>query len=196
MTAMNPLVENSLDTIHTWHRQQQPVVQALATPMVEQIATLLTGLDAFLKAQGAVITEYRSHAEEGNVRLKTLYERIKTLERDLVTVQSVQETSPASQALIDDLTAKLEVTTDRIGVLERQIFGRASEKAKRARKTPDGKREAHSRRRNELTAEEKEQRRQAAAAKRQAQLDKLRTVNRTEPMTEAFASGRQMPPST
>jgi hypothetical protein len=107
-------------------------------------------------------------AQQG--RLREVLARLEAMEK------SSKAAAEVSQALVADLTAKLEATTDRIDVLERKQYGRQSEKRK---KTPDARRGARKRRSNERTDEEKKARRKAAEAKRQAKLDALRTVTVT-----------------
>ncbi|MCP4244627.1 MAG: IS66 family transposase [bacterium] len=169
---MPPISQDALSILHGWHDQQQPLVRALSTPMVGEMTAALGVVQEVMDQQEAALGEVLT--------------RMESLEQ---TSKAVLE---ASKAQVADLTAKLQATTDRIGVLERKQFGRQSEK----RKTPDAKRAARKRRRNELTDEEKKARREAAAAKRQEKLDALRTVQHTVVLPQSIGPGREMPPVT
>lgn len=167
---MPPVSYDALSILHGWHDQQQPLVRALSAPMVEEMTTALDTVQEVVDEQEAAL------ATQGH-QLDELLARMKSLEE-------------AAHAQVADLTAKLQATTDRIGVLERKQFGRRSEK----RKTPDAKRKARKRRRDELSDEEKEARRKAAEAARQAKLDALRTVTHTVSLPASVGEGRAMPP--
>jgi len=205
MRPMTSLTQPSRTSLRTWHEEQQPLVRALATPMVEEITSALDGLQvaiddrdnllAAVSAQLSTLNErvvsleaeaqtqvarLSSQLEATTARLEVTTTQLKTAKADLVT----------SHETVTDLAAKVEITTDRIHVLERQMFGRKSEK----KKTPDAREGARKRRRSELSTEEKKRRREAAAAKRQAKLDALRTVSHTVKVPEAFQQGRQLPP--
>jgi len=172
MPAMPPVSHDALSILHVWHDQQQPLVRALSAPMVEEMTSALEVVQEVVDQQESSLGE--------------LLARMESLE------QKWKEALDASQAQVTDLTAKLQATTDRIGVLERKQFGRQSEK----RKTPDARRAARKRRKGELTDEEKQARRKVAEAARQAKLDALRTVTHTVSLPPVVGEGRTMPPVT
>ncbi len=178
LPAMPPVSHNILRIVQSWQDQQAPLVRALTAPMVEDVAAALEGVQQLVDEQEAELT-----AQQG--RLREVLARLEAMEK------SSKAAAEVSQALVADLTAKLEATTDRIDVLERKQYGRQSEKRK---KTPDARRGARKRRSNERTDEEKKARRKAAEAKRQAKLDALRTVSITLPLPDSVGDGRQMPP--
>ena len=177
MPAMPPVSHNILSIVHGWQEQQQPLVRALSAPMVDDVTVALDVVQQVVDGQDAALTE------QGR-QLKEVLARMESMERE--STAAVE----ASRAQVADLTAKLQATTDRIGVLERKQFGRQSEK----RKTPDARRGARKRRRGELTDEQKLERRKAAEAKRQAKLDALRTVTHTVSLPPSVGDGRAMPP--
>lgn len=241
MPSMTSLTQAPRTTLQTWHDEQQPLVRALATPMVEEMTSALDGLqeaidtrDDLLAAVSAQLSTLQhrvvslekgaeeqaaqltrqletttsqleatsSKLEETTAQLEgttalleettaQLEETTALLEATTAQLETTKADLTASQETVTDLTAKVEATTDRIHVLERQMFGRKSERQK---KTPDARRVARKRRRNELTDEEKKKRRGDAAARRQAKLDALRTVTHTVKVPEAFRQGRQLPP--
>lgn len=172
MPAMPPVSHDALSILHGWHDQQQPLVRALSTPMVQEMTSALDVVQEVVDQQEATLV--------------ALVARIESLE------QTSKKALDMSQAQVADLSAKLEATTDRIGVLERKRFGRQSEK----RKTPDARQAARKRRKSELTDEEKQARRKAAEAARQGKLDALRTVTHTVHLPPAVGEGRTMPPVT
>lgn len=204
---MPPLSAAPLTSLISWHAQQQPLVRVLSTSMVEEMSEALTMLQGAVDERQADLESQELVNAGLQEQVAELLERFQVLEREskdtLETMQALAikgesaQTSlvaslEASQASVVDLKAKLETTTDRIGVLERQMFGRKSEK----RKTPDARLAARKRRRNEMTDEEKKARRKAALAKRQAKLDALRTVEYTVLLPESLGDGRVMPPVT
>lgn len=189
MTLMPPLSHIPLSTLQAWHAEQQPLVRALASPMVEEMASALVMLqdaiderEALLAEQSVLIAALQER--QGHIEL--------TAEVTRAELQAAAAGFKASQSEVVDLTAKLHATTDRIDVMERRLFGRRSETRKP--KTPDARRGARKRRRGELSDEEKKARAGAVAKKRQAQLDALRTVKHSVVVPEAFEAGRVLPP--
>jgi len=178
------------DLLHSWHGEQQPIVRALAQPMVDAMSTAFDELQGALNARDELL-------EKVSVQLGVLSQRLEVVESEArsyhVKLEVSQTALALAQATATDLTAKVDVTTDRIHVLERQLFGTKSEKQK---KTPDARRGARKRRQAELSDEERAQRRAAAAARRQAKLDALRTVTRVEPLPVGLPEGRALPPAT
>ena len=150
---MPPVSNNILSIVQSWQDQQAPLVRALTAPMVEDVTVALDGVQQLVDGQEAELT-----AQQG--RLREVLTRLEEMEK------ASRAAAAVSHALVVDLTAQLRATTDRIDVLERQQFGRRSEKRK---KTPDARRRARKRRNSERTDEEKKARRKAAEAKRQAQ---------------------------
>ncbi len=172
---MPPLSNAPLSALAAWHAQQQPLVRALAAPLVDEMTIALGMMQTAVDDRDEMLTRFAAQLEAALTQL------------DTATTQN-----ESSQALVAELSGKLESTTDRIDVLERKAFGRSSERRKP--KTPDARREARKRRRQELTDEQKKARRKAAEAKRQAKLDKLRTVHRTISLPPSVDDGRAMPP--
>ena len=181
MLPVPPLSAIALSSLDSWHDQQQPLVRALATPMVDEVRSALTSLQTVVDEREADITVLTGE-------LNSFYERVESLEKESHIGRK------ASQAVITDLVAKLQATTDRIDVMERQLYGKKSERKGKGGKTPDPTRAAQKRRRKELTAEEKQARRQAAEAQRKARLDALRTVTHTVTLSTSFDGIRSMPP--
>jgi len=176
---MPPVSHEPLSILRNWHDEQQPLVRALSGPMVEEMTTALGTVQKVVDQQDKAIGE--------------LIARLESLERAWQEAAASQsEALQASQSEVADLTAKLQATTDRIGVLERKQFGRQSEK----RKTPDARSTARKRVKDELSEEEKEARRAAAEAERKARLDALRTVTHTVELPPSLGEGRAMPPVT
>jgi len=166
MLPMSPLPESQLSNaplsaLAVWHAEQQPLVRALAAPLVDDMTVALR------KMQMAV--------DERDERLADFATQLKV-----------------AQKLIAELSGKIESTTDRINVLERNAFGTLSEKRKP--KTPDARRSARKRRRAELSEAEKKARRDAAVARRQKKLDALRTVRHVIPLPAGMDDGRGLPP--
>lgn len=201
---MTPLTAAPRASLQVWHAEQQPVVRALATPMVEEMSRALDDLQEVLDSQQKAldsqqqVLDSQQQVLDGqqivfDAQQEALDKRDALLADAMKRLTEVQGALEASKEQIGDLTAKVETTTDRIHVLERQMFGRKSEKRK---KTPDARKEAKKRRRNQLTEAEKKKRREDAAARRQAKLDALRTVTHTVQVPEAFRQGRQLPPVT
>ena len=158
------LATPALAKLHAWHDQQNPLVRALTVQMVELFTDTVTQMQAVIGAQAAEIPEIRAEAE------------------------SLREATKVMQA---EHAMALTVTTDRLDVLERRLFGRRSE---RGPKMPDARNEANKKRRSEMTDEQKAAQRQAAAKARQAILDALRSkvvVISVDPETPA---GRPLPP--
>ncbi|MCP4238963.1 MAG: transposase, partial [bacterium] len=197
---MPPLCAEPIDSLHVWHDQQQPLVRALATPMVEEMTRALTMLQTAVDERDTLITKQEASVAELTTMLAAFNERFGVLEgesRDTRTMLTSQ--LEESHTAVGDLTARLHATTDRIDVLERQMYGQKSEKRpglRRSGKTPDAKREARKKRRSELTDEDKEARRKAAADKRQDKLDALRAVQHTVVLPQSIGLGRAMPPVT
>ena len=212
MSSMTSLTEAPRTTLQAWHIEQQPLVRALATPMVEEMTSALDGLQGAIDARDALLAKVSEQLSSFGERVVALEDEVHNRNTQLdeayaaltETQTALTETQTAltetqtmlatSQSVAVDLNAKVEATTDRIHVLERQMFGRKSEKKKK--KTPDPRRQARKRRRNEMTDAEKKERRAAATEKRQAKLDALRTVTHTVQVPEAFRQGRQLPPVT
>ena len=175
MLPMAPLSNAPLSSLAAWHAQQQPLVRALAGPLVDEMASALGMMQEAVDERDGLLAGFAAQLEAAQTQL-----------------EAAQTQLESSQTLVEELTAKLQSTTDRIDVLERKTFGKLSEKRKS--KTPDARRAARRRRRNELTDDEKKARRQAAEAKRQAKLAKLRTVRHTIELPESHGDGRAMPP--
>ena len=174
---MNALTDAPLQTLTTWHHEQSPLVQALAAPMVDELAGMLGRLQQVFDAHQA---------------------RVEGLEAVVVQLgtEREQERSVLQAALVEvnDMTAKFNATAQRIDVLERTLFGQKSER--RREKTPDPRKAARQRKRDTLTKEEKEERRQAAAAKRQARLEALPATEYTVPLPASLDLARHLPPLT
>ena len=107
-----------------------------------------------------------------------------------VTVQAAAVQAEA-EARDTEHVLVLQVTKDRIDVLERHVFGQRSEGRKR---TPDPNRAAKKRHRAKLTDDQKKARREAAVQARQAKLNALRTKTVTLPLDAEMPDGRPLPP--
>ena len=177
MPIMPPLSEAPLSTLLTWHREQQPLVRALAEPMVNEMTSALEMMQKFIDQQGSLNT-------------KLLHQ----LTEFVSLAQNQGSALEVAEGSVVNLTRKIEVTTDRIDVLERRLFGKRSEK--RPPKTPDARQGARNRRREKMTDAEKKADREKAVAKRQVKLDALRTVTHTVTVPVEFNEGRAMPSVT
>lgn len=182
MLPMPPLSHAPLSSLAAWHADQQPLVSALAEPVVDEMTAALEMMQTAVDERDRLLASFAAQVEASLVQLG-----LAQTQMDRMATQN-----EVSQATVGALSGKLETATDRIDVLERKAFGRLSEKRKP--KTPDAKRAARKRRRGELTDEEKKARRQAAEARRQAKLAKLRTVQHTIAMPSTIDEGRAMPP--
>jgi transposase len=180
MRAMTNLAAPTIEAMHAWHDQQNPLVRALTTPMIDMAAESLTRLQAAYDAQAIAI-------EQLTARLSETHEAMISSQATTARLQAESEATQVEHAMA------LQVTKDRIDQLERHLFGRKSE---RRTKTPDARREARKRRRNELTDEQRKAQREAAAARRQAKLDALRTVVVDLPLEPDVPEGRAMPPES
>jgi len=205
-----------LSMLHTWLVEQQPLVRALATPMVDQMKTAFSHLQGAMDERDAIITNLQGAMNERDgtithlqgailaLQEKNLGEHIQHFQQVMDKyntgqnlISDLTDGLTSSQTVIDELTSKLQTATDRIDVMERNIFGPRSERRKGTKKKiPDPTREAKKRFRKSLTDAEKKARRKAAEEKRQAALDALRTVTHTVKLPEGFNDGESMAPET
>lgn len=158
------LATPAIAKLHTWHGQQNPLVSALTESIVSLFIETVTQMQAVIDAQAVEIPVIRAEA------------------------QSLREEATVMQA---EHAMALAVTTDRLDVLERHLFGRRSEKAT---KMPDARKEAREKRRAEMTAEQKAAQQQAAAKARQAILDALRSKTVVISIDPEVPAGRTLPP--
>jgi transposase len=185
MRLMTDRATAAIDKLHAWHDQQNPLVRALAEPVVQEITEALLSLQAINDEQAAIISALSRQVAEAQANTASLLEAARSL-RDEVEARGAQ-----MQAMQVEHNQALQVAKDRIDQLERHVFGRRSE---RRTKTPDARDEARKRRNKELADEERDRRRHAAAKARQAKLDKLRTVVLDLPLAADVPGGRALPP--
>lgn len=170
MRTMPTLADTTIATLEHWHADQQPLVRAMAEPMVILLSDVL-------RAQQSTVDELLSQRVTAEALSAQLGEYRVALDGAL--------------QLNQELSAKLETAVGRITTLEAKPFLPRSEKTPKGQRTPDARREARKRRRGELTPAEREERRRAAAAKRQAILDDLRKVTIHIPLPSGYESAAQ-----
>lgn len=152
--------------LQAWQDAQNPLVR----DFTESLVALTTR--AMRHMQGVI-----DGLEAENALLR---QRVASLEKEMAEMKA-------------DYEVKLRVAQDRIDQLERQLYGR---KAERTPRLKDGSGEARTRRRKELTDEQREEQRAHAAKKRQEKLDRLPTETLEIPLVlteEERASSRPLP---
>jgi transposase len=160
--------------LYAWQGELNPLVRPFSEPFVEKVTGSLLQMQAVIDRQAVVIDHQTVLNEEQTLVIEQLRAEIETLRRE--------------HALA------LQVTKDRIDQLERDLYGKKSER--RAR-TPDARREARERRRKEQSDEEKRAQREAAAKRRKEKLEALRTETLVIPLTPTTgeaSGGRPLPP--
>ena len=132
MLPMPPLSHAPLSSLAAWHADQQPLVSALAEPVVDEMTAALEMMQTAVDERDRLLASFAAQVEASLVQLG-----LAQTQMDRMATQN-----EVSQATVGALSGKLETATDRIDVLERKAFGRLSEKRKP--KTPDAKRAARS----------------------------------------------------
>jgi len=152
---------------------------------------------------GPLIAQLHAWQDEQNPLVRAFSESlVEMVTQALLQMQAVidqqalviEQLREENESLRREHAVALQVTKDRIDQLERELYGKKSERRPR---TPDAKREARQRRRKEQSEEEKRAQREAAAKKRQEQLEKLRTETLFIPLKAPEgeeAGGRPLPP--